>query len=193
MTRYADPYVPSAVPVSPDDAPVWQKDIERFLTDELAKLATAVQQTSVMAAYGGLVVETPAVSGTANIAPSQVTDWDDFIPREPNRVTIADDGDSLVVREHGTYHISTQITADTTAGRVYRITLAVNDVLSPVFAEFDTSNQSDSVNLMFSAIIDLDAGDDISVWVNANINGSDFIPQSGVFQVFRISELRRVY
>lgn len=190
--RYADPYVPNPVPQGDSMA-----ELQRFLADELQRISIAGQQTPVLAAYGGIVIQAAAAPQSIGPVPVIVEGWDGFIPEEPNRITIGEFADSLIALESGTYHFSTQITANTTAGRVYRITLAVKEPggayqLAPVFAEYDTSNQSNSVNMVFSAIVDVPAGNEYAVFVNANLAGSDFTPQSGVFQMFRISELRKV-
>ena len=188
MAAAIDPYVPNLVPQSGEI-----KDLERYLGEEFQRVAVAIRGSAVQSAYCGLAITAPHTD-VANIAPHQIVDFDAFVPNQPNRITPLPPGfDSLNVLEDGVYYACCQFTVDIQSGRVYNITMYVNGVASPVFGTFDTSNQTDTIIMTFIGMVELKAGDEVQVWVNSTQDGSTFDLQSGVFMLFRISELIKVF
>ncbi|MCP4090822.1 MAG: hypothetical protein GY746_13685 [Gammaproteobacteria bacterium] len=168
--------------------------LERFLEDELGRIATAIRATTVQAAYGGLTIDTP-ITDTVGTTPTAITDWETSYPARPSRVITSTDtgtvpdGSVLVPEEDGVYELLCQINVEIDSGRVYNLTLHKNDDPTIIYGTWDTSNQSDHIWMIFCGMVEAQAGDVFSVWANANQDSSTFNIQSGNFQCFRVSEL----
>ena len=168
------------------------QELERFLTDELSRISISIRGATVQAAYGSILVDSPQL-GVAGVVAIKIDQWNNFTPPQPNRITIGAGEDSMVVLESGVYQAQATVTATIRSGRQYAMTMAINDVLSPVFATVDASNQTTNITLVLMGMQSLTRGDEISVYVAANIDDSQFDIQSAAFELFRISELHQVF
>ena len=187
MAQFIVPYTPNLVPQGEDVL-----ELERFLADELRRISISIRGSSVQSAYGGLLVDTPQTD-TASILPHKITDWNNFTPEAPNRITtIAPDFDDLTVLEDGVYMAMCTISVAIRSGVRYSCTLAVNDVPSSIVSAVDASNQTDVITLAFSGMLDITPGDVLSVAVAANSDNEQFDIQSAIFMMFRISEIHQL-
>ena len=187
MTQYIEPYTPNLVPQGED---VLQ--LARFLSDEFQRIETAIRGASVQASYGGLTVQTPQ-TGTANIVPRQITEFSSFVPAVPNRVRLNAPGfDSLTPEENGVYVLQCQFTVNVDQLTTYRITADLDGSPSPIFGEWETSNQQFAATMTFSGMLEIEQGQELSVLVQASADASTYDIQSGIFMLYRISELRQV-
>jgi hypothetical protein len=193
-----NPYVPNLVPSLNSDNEMALVDLERFLNDELRLISEAIRTTSVQAAYGGLIIDTPRTS-TVGTTPAYIEAWDSFYPPQPSRITTndvpigaADPLTVLTVLEDGVYMADCQVNVEISTGRTYNLRLRKNDLVTPVYGTWDTSNQTGQIWMKFGAMIEGKAGDVFSVWGSSTQDGSTFDIQSANFQIFRISELIKV-
>lgn len=189
MTQYIEPYTPNMVPQHDDPD---MAELERFLSDELLRIEVAIRGAAVMAAYAGLTVDTPQ-TGVANIVARRIDEFNGFTPEAPNRITTAAPTfDILTPLEDGVYMAQCQFTAEVNQLTTYRITLAKDDVFSGIFGAWRTSNQVTDLTMTFSGMVEIAPGEEISVYVQADSDLSTFNIQSGIFMLYRISELHRV-
>ena len=201
LIPFAVPYTPNNIPGILLDQSVQSltqhiQDLERFLAEELQRIATAARFVPVQAAYGGILVNPgPSPDQPLDGTPTPLTGFNDGTPDQPNRVTVdvvSLLGDSLVPEEGGVYLIQCQISATIASGTAYAITVAINAVLSTVFGLVDAGNQTTVVTLTFYGLAELDAGDLVTLVASAAGQGPGpftFIMESATFTLIRVSEL----
>ena len=195
---YAAPYTPNLVPQSQlNDEPLQRViDVERFLNEELSRIAEAMVFVPVQAAYGAITVD----PGPAPDQPlvkdvvTGITGFNNFQPDVPNRVTadvIAVAGDSLVPLEGGVYMMQAQLTVDIDSGTTYKISVARNGIVSEIFGQIDASNQTDIITMTLFGMISLNQGDLMTLVALATAAPAgpfQFILLSATFSLNRISE-----
>ena len=183
--RSAEIYTPGIVPQHSEPEIM---ELERFLNDELDKISQALYQTTVMPAFGGVFVDAPH-TGTLSIAPAQLVDFDSTIPAFLDR-TEADGGfDSLTAFEAGAYVVYAQLYAELVTGRAYGIELYVNGSATGFVDAIDATNAQDARGFYTSGIINLAAGDILTLWGSADTNSSTFDIQSGLIMMHWVSPL----
>lgn len=191
---FAEPYTPNLVPQAAleGEPNVQLLDLERFLAEELERIQSAMLFVPVQAAYGALNVVATAPDELLDDTPSIITGWDSFSPVNPNRITATVTGNSLTPTEGGVYFVQVQITAQIDSGITYVLTVARNAVLADIFGTVDAGNQSLIITIGFYGIVELDAGDIITVVAAASGPGQPprtFIMESATFSLIRVSEL----
>jgi hypothetical protein len=182
---YIEPYVPNLIPQGEDI-----HDLQRFLEEELKRISYSIQGASVMAAYGALTQGTPS-TGVANVIPEPIDTWDGYKPAIMNRIELAPDGQGLIVEETGVYFLNAQVNVIINSGRFYTMTIYKNNMPTDISFSWDTSNQTDAITETITAMGEMERGDEVSLWVSANIDGSTFDIVSAIFNLFRISELQQ--
>jgi len=188
MGQFVSPYVPNTVPtLSNIDA-----ELARFLEDELNRIAVAIDQTSVQAAYGGLWLEnSPAPQQSLNTTDQIITAWDNNAPTVPNRVITRDSmgaiTDNLTVEESGVYHVIVTTVVEV-SNNIFTFTLYRNGVASNISAVADPSNQTAFLSVAVQGLATLTAGDviDLRGRVQSGTGTIDMV--SGFFTLFRVSE-----
>ena len=192
---FAVPYAPNSVPtVQLGGEPTQQlQDLTRFLHEELDRIGEAMRFVPVQAAYGALNVNPGPVSNPLDILPPQlILGWNNFSPDQPNRVAASTLGNSLIPEEGGVGLIQVQITATVETNTTYTISVAVNGVVSTIFSTSDAGNQSTFLTIGFYGLVELDAGDLVTV-VGAAIGQGQgpwqFDMESATFSLVRVSEL----
>ena len=195
---YAAPYAPNLVPQTKlgDDAIERIIAFERFIHEELDRIQEGLTFVPVQAAYGAITVD----PGPAPDQPlvkdvvTGITGFNNFQPTVPNRITvdiIALAGDSLVPLEGGVYLMQAQITADIDSGTTYKISVAVNGVVSEIFGQIDASNQTDIITMTLFGLKSLNAGDLVTLVVLATAAPAgpfQFVMLSATFSLTRVSE-----
>lgn len=193
---FSEPYTPNLVPQAAlDQDPTEQiRDLERFLSEELERLQTALQLVPVQAAYGALTVVGTAADQPLDDTPALITGWNNTAPLVPNRV-VADPVtfDALTVTEGGVFQILIQITAGIDQGSSYTFTIFLNGSPTALFVGIDASQQTDVLTFTLMAMLEVDPGDFVQLFGQAQAQGAPhtFIMQSGIFSLTRISELHR--
>jgi hypothetical protein len=167
-------------------------DLERFLTEELDRIATAQIGAVVQAAYAALLVDPAALDQPlVDGVPTLVTGFNGFSPQVPNRIT-ADFtvGESLVPEEGGIYQILATVSSIISSGTEYSLTAAINGTLTGIFTRVDASNQTASISLVLYGMIALNPGDQVTLVVLASGPGGPhtWLIESAIFGVTRISE-----
>ena len=167
-------------------------DLERYLDEELPRIAIAMVTATVQAAYGALEVDPAAPNQLlADGVPEAVEGFNSFAPAVPNRVT-ADftTGESLVPGEGGIYQVLANLTVNISSGTAYTLTSFVNGQASGIFTTVDASNQTASIQLTLYGMIALNPGDTVTLVVVATGPGGphDFQIDSAVYGLTRISE-----
>ena len=194
---FAEPYTPNPVPQAGLQLEVKAqlRDLERYLSEELDRIQTAMLFVPVQAAYGGLVVfPGPAADQPLNEIPQLITGWNAETPLNPNRVvTDFTTLEAMTVNEGGVYQITFNVTATVDAGRTYILTVYLNGVATPLFSAVDGSNQSEVLTFTFHALIDLDQGDLIQLFGEAEAQAAPhtFIMNRAIYDLVRISELHK--
>jgi hypothetical protein len=183
---FMQPYVPNLVPQGEDI-----HDLQRFLSEELARISYANQGVAVHASYGALTQVTPS-TGVANIVPSMIDTWDGFKPARLNRMEVTLAGQALTVTETGVYFLNAQINVIINSGRFYTLYVYKNGIPTGIEFSWDTSNQTDAITETITSIGELDQGDEVTIWISANIDASTFDIVSAIFNLFRISELQDI-
>lgn len=192
---FAVPYAPNTVPtVNREGEPIQQlQDLTRFLHEELDRIGEAMRFVPVQAAYGALNVAPGPVPNPLDNPPAQlIIGWNNFSPENPNRVTASPTGNSLIPEEGGVGLIQVQIAATVETNTTYTISVAVNGVIGDLFAIVDAGNQSTVITLYFYGLVELDAGDFVTVVGAADGTGLgpwDFTMESATFSLVRVSEL----
>jgi hypothetical protein len=184
MASYMEPYVPDLVPQDDDI-----HDLQRFIAAELQRISYAIQGASVMAAYGALTQGT-ASTDVANVIPKPIDTWDGFKPAVLNRMDVAPDGQGLIVEETGVYFLNAQVNSIINSGRFYTMTIYKNGSPTDITFSWDTSNQTDAITETITAMGEMTQGDEVSLWISSNVDGSTFDIVSAIFNLFRISELQ---
>ena len=202
----AFPYAPNLVPqtrldlgfgveaeLTPEIVQEQLQDLERFLEEELTRIATAMVGSTVQAAYGALLVDPgpapdqPLVDGV----PTLVIGFNNFSPSVPNRVS-ADFtiGESLTPEEGGIYQVFGSISSIISSGTEYTLTAAINGTLTGVFGRVDTSNQTTSIQIILYGMLAMNPGDIVTLVVIATGPGGPhtWIMESAIFSLTRISE-----
>ncbi len=194
---FSEPYTPNPVPQhSLQNDPAEQlQDLERFLSEELDRIQTALQLVPVQAAYGALTVDPgPVADQPLDATPQLIVGWNNTAPLVPNRV-VADPVtlDALTVEEGGVFQILIQITASITQGREYTFSIFLNGVATNLFVTIDASQQTDIVTFNLVAMFEVDPGDLVQLFGIAEAPASphEFIMLSAIFSLTRISELHR--
>jgi hypothetical protein len=182
------PYTPSAVPQSGDI-----REIERFLNEELALIASSIATTSVAGAYGGIGMQTNQPLIELDTTPVQLEGWETaYPPVRDNRVDTDIVTGSLITLEAGAYQFSAQVNAIVNAGGTYSLTLYRNGTPTNVTATWDTSNQTGLMWMTINVLIGSNQGDVYTLWVNSSATPpqfEDFIVAESSFQLFRVSEV----
>ena len=193
---FSVPYSPNLVPQATltDDPNEQLRDLEQFLSEELERIETAMQAVPVQAAYGGLTVIGAAADQPLDDTPVLIVGWNDTTPLIPNRV-IADPvtTNSLTVSEGGVYLVLMQLTAAIDAGAAYAFTVYRNGIPTGIFVAVDPSQQTDVITVTLNSMFEVDPGDFVQLFGEAQAQGSphEFIMQSAIFSLTRISELHR--
>ena len=197
----SEPYTPNLVPQAQLEAEPNQQiiDLQRFLSEELERVATAMLFVPVQAAYGALIVINGPIANQplTKDAATPLTGFNAFAPEVPNRVTadtVSLTGDSLVPEESGVFLMQAQITATIDSGVSYILTFANNAVLSEIFGAVDAGNQTTFVTITLFGLISLKAGDLITLVMTATAGPPGpftFIMESASFSITRVSELHK--
>jgi hypothetical protein len=194
LVPFAVPYAPNLVPIPELGGEPTQQlvDLTRYLQEEFIRIQTALTFVPVQAAYGALNVSNgPIADQPLDTSPSIITGWDSFSPEQPNRIAATITGNSLTPTEGGVYWVQVQIAATIDTNTTYTITVAINGVVGSVFGVVDAGNQSTVITISFYGLVELDAGDLITV-VGEATSGQPapytFIMESGTFSVVRVSE-----
>lgn len=196
----AEPYAPNPVPQATlEGEPNKQLiDLERFLSEELERLQTALEFVPVQAAYGSLLVINGPVADQPldKDVPNVIGGFNSFAPEVPNRVTavVIGSADSLQPLEAGVYLMQAQITATIDSGTSYIMTFANNAVLSEIFGAIDAGNQTTFVTITLFGLVALKAGDLITLVMTATAGPPGpftFIMESASFSIVRVSELHK--
>jgi hypothetical protein len=178
--------------ITPDDVQSQLVDLERFLQEELNRIATAMVVSTVQAAYGALTVDPGPVPDQplANGVPAAVEGFNNFSPQVPNRVTSQLGPDSLIPVEGGIYQVMATLAVIISSGTEYSLTAFINGTPTGVFARVDTSNQTTSISLVLYGMIALNPGDIVTLVAVATGPGGPhtFIIESAIFGLTRISE-----
>jgi hypothetical protein len=195
---FASPYTPNLVPQSSleDDSNERIIALERFLSEELARVAEGITFVPVQAAYGAITVDpgpAPDQPLTKDVV-TGITGFNNFRPDVPNRITVdlvSLTGDSLVPEEGGVYWAQAQLTLDIDSGTTYRISMAINGVVSSIFGQVDASNQTDIITMTLYGIQSLNQGDLVTLVAEATAAPAgpfEFIMLSATFSLVRVSE-----
>lgn len=196
-TIFAEPYTPNLVPQGGIDRDLINqiRDLERFLSEELERIQTAMVFVPVQASYGGLALTSgPAADQPLDATPQLITGWDSQEPLNLNRVVVDFTTlEAMTVNEGGVYQISLQVTAEIDAGRTYVLTVHKNGVATQIFVAIDGSNQTAILTFTLHALIDLEQGDLIQLFGEAEAQAAPhtFIMLSGVYDLIRVSELHK--
>lgn len=190
MAQNADPYVPNIVPSLNRGDERAMVDLERFLNEELERLALAIQQTSVQAAYGSILVTDTATLQTLDTSADKIIGWDANAPEAPNRTLPDALSDNITVLESGVFYMSLSMalacTADTFVFTVFR-----NGVAAPIYTIIDPSNQTAAINVVLSGIMSANAGDVFDIRGAVLAGTGDITMLSGAFSIFRVSEAHK--
>ena len=191
------PYTPNLVPqvkldVEVQGLAVHVQDLERFLEEELDRIATSMLTAVVQAAYGALTVDPgPAPDQPlVDSVPTPVEGFNNFTPSVPNRVTAQQAPDSIIPEEGGIYQVNATLSILISSGIAYSLTFAVNGTLTGVFTTVDSSNQTTSIAMVLYGLIALNPGDVCTLVVAATGPGGPhtFIIESAIFSIVRVSE-----
>ena len=167
-------------------------NLERFLEEELQRVATAMITSVVQAAYGALTVDPgPAADQPlVDSVPTAVEGFNNFTPQVPNRVTAQQAPDSLIPEEGGIYQVMATLSIVISSGTAYTLTAAVNGTLTGIFTTVDSCNQTTSIAMVLYGMIALNPGDTVTLVVVAVGPGGPhtFIIESAIFGLTRISE-----
>ena len=195
---YAAPYAPNLVPQTKlGDDPIERIiAFERFIHEELDRIQEGLTFVPVQAAYAAITVDPGPAPDQPLIkdVPTGITGFNNFQPAIPNRVTadvIALAGDSLVPLEGGVYLMQSQLTVDIDSGTTYKITVAVNGIVSEIFGQIDASNQTDIITMTLFGLKSLNPGDLVTlvaVATAAQAGPFQFVMLSAVFSLIRVSE-----
>ena len=190
MAQFADPYVANIVPsLNRDDARA-MIDLERFLNEELDRIAVAIQQTSVQAAYGSILTTETATLQTLDTTADIIIGWDTNSPEAPNRTLPDAATDNITVLESGVFCViltmALACTADTFVFTIFR-----NGAAAPVYTIIDPSNQTDAINVVLSGIMSANAGDVFDIRGAVLAGTGDITMLSGAFSLFRVSEAHK--
>ena len=196
----AEPYVPNIVLITEaNDDPIFAlQNLERFLAEELQRIATAMEFVPVQAAYGSLILasgpaaDQPLVKGV----PTVIGGFDAIRPAEPNRIIgdVSGSSDSLQTEEAGVYLVQAQVTATIESGTSYVMTFSRNAVLSDIFGAIDAGNQALFITLTLFGLVTLKAGDIVTLVMTATAGPPGpftFIMESASFNIARVSELHK--
>jgi hypothetical protein len=184
--QYPAVYVPGLVPQGGT-----LEATQRFLAEELERIATALRLNTVQPAYGLCRINTN-LTGVANIAPQRQEDWESVGPAVPNRtICLIPDG-RITVEEDGTFYIFFNVSVLCDTGEQYFVEFYLNGAATGIFMEIDNSNQTSAINISGSGMAQLRAGDYIEFWYYAGSNGAQWDVQTANFGLFRISELQNV-
>jgi len=190
-----EPYAPNLVPqTDAEDTEAISRliDLERFLEEELTRIAVAMAASTVQAAYGALTVDPgPAADQPLDDVPSLITGWNNFSPQVTNRVTTDNlIGQSLVPEEGGIYQVTAQMTVTVDSGSLYALTFTVNGTPTGVFSSIDASQQTTVVSFTMHGLLALNPGDICTIFGIAQAQGSPhtFIMESAIFSLIRVSE-----
>lgn len=195
---YAAPYAPNLIPQSKIGQEPIERIIalERFLHEELDRIQEGLTFVPVQAAYASITVDPGPAPDQPLVkdVPTGIIGFNNFQPTVPNRVTadvIALAGDSLVPLEGGVYWAQAQLTVDIDSGTTYKITMAVNGILSEIFGQIDASNQTDIITMTLYGLKSLNPGDLVTLVALATAGPAgpfQFIMLSAVFSLVRVSE-----
>ena len=203
---FAEPYTPNPVPTGQVEGLIGVSevtlggvlkqvlDLQRFLTEELERIQTAMLFVPVQAAYGALGVVGAAADQPLTDVPELITGWNVDAPFNPNRVLIDFTTDnSLTTTEAGVYMVQLQITASIDTGSAYVFTIFRDGVATPIFTAVDASQQTDIVTIVVMSVITLNQGSVVQLFGEAQTQGQPhtFVMLSAVMTIFRISELHR--
>ena len=203
---FAEPYTPNPVPAGQVEleftlatAKKQMLDMQRFLSEELERIQTAMLGVPVQAAYGAITVDPgpapdqPLVKDT----PTGITGFNNFQPEVPNRIEVdlvSLTGDSLVPTETGVYLMQAQLTLDIDSGTTYKISVAINGVEGGIFGQIDASNQTNIITMTLFGLSTLAQGDLVTLVATATAAPAgpfQFIMLSSTFSLTRISELHK--
>ncbi len=186
MTEYIEPYIPNLVPQGDDVA-----EVQRFLADELQRIAVSIRGASVAAAYGGLLVTVPNIGNTTP-APRIIFEFDDVTPAVPNRMESNPPTlDFITPLESGVYFVFAQFSVGVAQLILYRMTLQLDGVLTNVFGEWQTGVQQDAITMVFGGMVEITPGQEAQISVISDQLAA-FNIQNGIFMLFRISEVHEV-
>lgn len=194
----AEPYTPNLVPQSTltGDPNKQLISIERFLSEELERIQTALEFVPVQAAYGAAIIVNGPVADQPLVkdVPTVIGGFNAFAPSVPNRVVIdvAGASDTLQPEESGVYLGQAQVTATVDAGTSYVMTFANNGVLSDIFGAIDAANTTTFITLTLFGLVALKAGDIVTLVMTATAGPPGpftFIMESATFSLVRVSEL----
>ena len=190
-----EPYAPNLVPqTQAEDRDSISRliDLERFLEEELTRIAVAMQASTVQAAYGALVIDPgPVADQPLDGTPVLIVGWNNFSPQVPNRITTDQlIGQSLVPEEGGIYQITMQISATVDTGTAYTFTFTVNGTPTGVFTLQESSQQTALMTFTLHALAALNPGDVCTIFGAAQVQASPhtFIMESAIFSLVRVSE-----
>lgn len=191
---FAEPYAPNLVPQTRLGAEPTKQlaDLERFLSEELGRIAAALTFVPVQAAYCSLGTNGPQPDQPLGNTPTPIEVFDAFFPANPNRVIPNLSPDQLVVEEGGVYWIQVFVTAEVESGVEYGLEVFVDGVSTQLRGAVDTSNTSDVVNIALFGLREIDAGGVLVLFgdaTGATPAPYQFIVLSGTFSVVRVSEL----
>ena len=193
-TPGAEPYAPNLVPQTILGAePTAQlADLERYLSEELERIATAMTFVPVQAAYCSLLAVGTQPDQPLGVAPQRIESFDQFAPALPNRVIPEFSPDQMVIEEGGVYLIQIFFTATVDVGAEYTLEVRIDGIGVDIKAAVDTSNQSDVINLSAIGIRELNSGN--AVWVDGAADAVSpgphtFIVESSTLAITRVSEL----
>ena len=196
----SEPYVPNIVLITEaGDEPIFAlQNLERFLAEELQRIATAMEFVPVQAAYGSLIVSSGPVADQPLVkdVPTVIGGFNAIRPAVPNRIIgdVSGSSDSLQTEEAGVYLVQAQITATIDSGTSYIMTFANNAVLSDIFGAIDAGNQTTFATLTLFGLVTLEAGDIITLVMTATAGPPGpftFIMESASFNIARVSELHK--
>jgi len=94
-----------------------------------------------------------------------------FLSRKANGLSLA--GDSIVVAATGTYLLMATISFEADTADVYEIAFGVNSIVDTTFKGGRKTINADVGSVPLLAVIDLTAGEGVSLWIQNTANGND--------------------
>jgi hypothetical protein len=187
MPTFAEPYIPGLVPSL--NSLESMQDLERYLNEEMDRIALAISQTTVQAAYGALLVASSSGDQALDTTDAILTAWDSTSPAVPNRAIPDASTDNITVLEAGVYFIAASF-ASVLSADTFLFTFYKNGVATPVTTVADPSNQTDAFGVNLMGEITLAAGDVLDIRASVVTGTGTIDIGSGTFNLFRISELQ---
>lgn len=179
-----DRYIPESVPDTGNP------ELERYLAEELARIKLLGDQGWVSQAYGALAITSTNVNSVGT-TPVKITGYDQSRP-DSGVINVETDESAgeITALEAGTFFMSAVLTADIDSGTEYQLLLYADGSPTGIGGTLDSSNQTGVLQLVVSALEDLEAGTVLSLFMVADLAASQYDIELLEFSLFRVSEAR---